>query len=55
MAGLYQSRVPADGTVVAYAGPDAIGELADRALRDANELGVAIPSEATERYWPEWA
>ncbi len=31
VAGLYRSRAPADGTVVAYAGPDAIAELADQA------------------------
>jgi hypothetical protein len=55
MAGLYRSRAPEDGTVVAYAGPDAIAELADQSLRDARELGVEIPSDAAEGYWPEWA
>jgi len=54
VAGLYQSRVVEDGTVVAYAGTDAISELAEQTLRDALEVGVAIDSEVAERYWPDW-
>lgn len=55
VAGLCRSRAPEDGTVVAYAGPDTITEFADQALRDAAEQGVPIPTDAAERYWPEWS
>ncbi len=54
LAGLYQSRVAEDGTVLAYAGTDAISELADQALRDVLEVGAAIGSEVAERHWPDW-
>lgn len=54
VAGLYQSRVGEDGTVLAYAGTDAISELADQTLRDALDVGVAIASDVAERYWPDW-
>jgi hypothetical protein len=54
VAGLYQSRDPADGTVVAYAGPDALTELADEAIREATQHGVAPHEDAAEQYWPQW-
>lgn len=56
VSGLYQSRPADDGTVVAYAGPDALEELADEALREAARLGVAPPPpQIADDYWPEWS
>ncbi len=55
VAGLYQAREPEDGTVVAYAGPDAVSELADEIISETTRLGVALPPEAADHYWPEWS
>lgn len=55
VSGLYQSRHPDDGTVAAYAGPDAVEELADEALREAARLGVAPHQATADGYWPEWS
>jgi len=55
VSGLYQSRHPAGGTVVAYAGPDAVGELADETLREAARLGVELPPQTADDLWPEWS
>ncbi len=55
VAGLYQTREPEDGTVVAYAGPDALTELADEVINEATKLGVALPPDAADHYWPEWS
>ena len=55
VAGLYRSRDPTDGTVVAYAGPDALTELADEAIRDATQHGVPAGVDAASRYWPQWS
>jgi hypothetical protein len=55
VSGLYQSRQPDDGTVAAYAGPDAPGELADEALREADRLGVTPPPQTADDHWPEWS
>lgn len=55
VAGVYQAREPVDGTVVAYAGPDALTELADEVINEAIKLGVALPPDAADRYWPEWS
>ena len=54
VAGLYQARAPEDGTVVAYAGPDALSELADEVISEANRLGVALPAGAADEHWPDW-
>jgi len=54
VAGLYQAREPEDGTVVAYAGPDALGELADEVLNETSKLGLRLPADAAGTYWPEW-
>ena len=54
-SGLYQSRQPDDGTVAAYAGPDAVEELADEALREAARLGVTPPPQTPDDHWPEWS
>jgi hypothetical protein len=43
LAGLYAVRDPEGGSVLAYAGPDAPGELADEVLREADRLGLEIP------------
>lgn len=55
VAGLYRCRAPEDGTVVAYAGPDALSELADDALQEAARRGVLLDANAAESYWPEWS
>ena len=55
VAGLYQARNSEDGTVVAYAGEDALTELADEVFNETTRLGVAIPVEAAEAHWPQWA
>ena len=54
VAGLYQVREPEEGTVVAYAGPDALSDLAEEALKEAARLGVVVPSQAPDDYWPQW-
>ncbi|MGQ0433136.1 MAG: hypothetical protein ACT452_12100 [Microthrixaceae bacterium] len=55
VAGLYQAREPEDGTVVAYARPDALSELADEVVNESARLAVALPPEAADHYWPEWS
>jgi hypothetical protein len=55
VAGLYQARAPEDGTVVAYAGPDALSELADEIISETTRLGVVLPPEAADQHWPEWS
>lgn len=52
---MYQVRDPDDGTVVAYAGPDALSDLADEVINEAARLGVALPEGTAGRYWPEWS
>lgn len=54
VAGLYLVREPEMGTVLAYAGEDTPGELADDVLSLAAELGVDIPADAPEHHWPDW-
>ena len=55
VAGLYRLREPQDGTVLAYAGPDAPSEFASEIIREADRLGVALPTEGSSRYWPHWS
>lgn len=55
VSALYRSRHPEDGTVVAYAGPDAVGELADETLREAARLGVDLLPQTADELWPEWS
>lgn len=55
VSGLYRSRGLEDGTVATYAGPDAVEELADEALREAARLGVELPPQTADDYWPEWS
>jgi len=55
VGGLYLARDPEDGTVVAYAGPDALTDLADEVLSAVAKLGLSLPEDAAERLWPEWA
>lgn len=54
VAGLYRLREPQDGTVLAYAGPDAPSEFASEVIREANRLGVVLPTDISSRYWPNW-
>lgn len=55
IAGLYQHREPDEGTVVAYAGPDAIDHLADQVHTMIEDLELELPDDAENRYWPEWS
>ena len=54
VAGLYRLREPEDGTVVAYAGPDAPGDFASGVISEASQLGVVLPADVSDRYWPHW-
>lgn len=54
VAGLYDARDPADGTVANYAGPDAPVELATEVLVEAANLGLHLPADAGDR-WPDWS
>ncbi len=55
VAGLYRCREPENGTVVAYAGPDSVSELADEVMNEANKLGVVLPPEIADQFWPDWS
>lgn len=55
VAGLYRCREPEDGTIVAYAGPDLLSELADQVMNDANRLGVVLSPDVAELLWPDWS
>ncbi len=55
VAGLYRCREPENGTVLAYAGPDSVSELADEVMNEANKLGVVLPPEVAEQFWPDWS
>jgi len=55
VAGLYRVRDPEGGTVLAYAGPDVPGELADDLMTEARRLGVVIADDVHDRLWPRWA
>jgi hypothetical protein len=54
VAGVYMVDPPEEGSVLAYAGPDVPGELADAVLDEAGRLGLDIDPEAPGRYWPRW-
>lgn len=55
MTGLYQCREPEDGTVVAYAGPDSLAELAEEVMNEASKLGVVLSPDLPEQFWPDWS
>lgn len=55
VAGLYQCREPADGTVVAYAGPDSLSEFADEVMSEASKLGVVLSTDIANQFWPDWS
>ena len=55
IAGLYRHREPAEGTVVAYAGPEAIDSLVDEVRTTIETLQLERPDDAQHRYWPEWS
>jgi hypothetical protein len=48
------STPPDEGSVLAYAGPDLPGELADAVLGKAERLGLSIDPAASGRHWPRW-
>ncbi len=54
VAGLYRVREPEPGTVLAYAGDDALLELAASVLHLAATLGVVLPGDAPGEHWPGW-
>lgn len=54
VAGLHDVGEPERATVVGYAGPDTLGELAAEVLTEAGRLGLEVPDDAHERYWPKW-
>ena len=54
VAGLYMVDPPEDGSVLAYAGQDVPGELADAVLDEAGRLGLDIDPQAAGRHWPRW-
>jgi hypothetical protein len=49
VAGLYRCREPEDGTVVAYAGPDSLSELADEVINEANRLGLVLSPDVADQ------
>ncbi len=55
VTGLYQCREPEDGTVVAYAGPDSLAELAEEVMNEASKLGVVLSPDLPEQFWPDWS
>lgn len=54
VAGIYDARDPADGTVISYAGPDAPVELAIEVLAEAANLGLHLTADSGDR-WPDWS
>jgi hypothetical protein len=54
VAGLYMVDPPDEGSVLACAGLDVPGELADAVLDEAVRLGLDIDPDAPGRYWPRW-
>lgn len=54
VAGVYRSRKPEEGSVLAYAGEDTPIDLASEFLDRAERLGVTIPDDAGESHWPGW-
>lgn len=55
VAGLHRVREPEMGTVLAYAGEDAVLELAVGVLHLAARLGVVLPGDAPGEHWPTWS
>jgi len=55
VAGLYRCREPEDGSIVAYAGPDSLSELADEVINEANRLGLVLSPDVAEQLWPDWS
>lgn len=55
VAGLYRCREPEDGTIVAYAGPDSLSELAEQVIDEANKLCLVLSQEVADQLWPDWS
>jgi len=54
IAGLHRVREPELGTLLAYAGDDAVPALAASVLHFAASLGVVLPGDAPGEHWPSW-
>jgi hypothetical protein len=55
VAGLYRCREPEDGTVVAYAGPDSLSQLADEVMDEATKVGLVLSRDVADQFWPDWS
>lgn len=55
IAGLYRARDPKEGTVLAYAGDDTLGDIAEDIVDRAAKLAVTLPANAPGTYWPGWS
>ena len=55
VAGLYRTRVPEEGTVLAYAGEDMPVDLASEVLDRAERLGVTVPGDDAASHFPRWS
>jgi len=53
LAGLDRCQDAADGSVLAYAGPDTPAELADWVVSKAREAGLDLPPQELEAVWPD--
>lgn len=54
LAGLYQCRDAVDGSVLAYAGPDAAWEMAEWVVSEASKHGLELPPDALDQVCPDW-
>ena len=54
VAGVYRSRDPEEGSVLAYAGEDTPVDLASEILDRAERLGVTVPEDAPGSHWARW-
>ena len=52
--GLYRSRAPRDGTVLAYAGPDTVVEHAIWLVEEAGRAGLEVDDQELLERCPDW-
>lgn len=52
--GLYRSRAPRDGTVLAYAGPDTLDEHATWLVEEAGRAGLQLDDQELQERCPDW-
>jgi hypothetical protein len=55
LAALYCCRDAADGSVLAYAGPDTPSELASWVAQEGQKAGIRLSPAAVEQACPDWA